>query len=291
MIVEKIALSRNLYILFLSLCLWMTAVCAVAQSSGTRKAAPMKASIYSTVPSGYQRVGTTRLYYKKNANIDIIGEFNSKYYSSTFNDNGYKVAMKVGSNSAVDVDCLNGTTNNGVRFSAAIEQQAELARIKYVVTNTNSYNVTVSLGVHADVMIGSNDKAPISRRIDTVGQTYGLTMKDGKGAQLCVLFGAGLAGVTAANDFWFGSFTTNSSAAAMVGDYSSGTNYMKENGSYDSGMGWCWKNRIIMAVTSSTTSAMASPPSGSMVVSREAQLKFFRWKFGDFRLFSYLCSR
>ena len=119
----------------------------------------------------------------------------------------------------------------------------------YTLTNNNDYDVIVSLGTHADVMIGYNDGAPISRRIDTVGQTYGLTMKDGNGAQLCVLFGAGLAGVSAVDDFWFGVYYTNYEPNAMVGNYASGDSYMQENGSYDSGMGWCWKNRTIAAGT------------------------------------------
>lgn len=140
-------------------------------------------------------------------------------------------------------------TNNGVFVRPSIEQQGELARMCYTVTNTNSRDVVVSLGTHADVMIGNNDRAPILRRIDTVGQTYGLTMKDGNGAQLCVLFGAGLAGVTAVNDFWFGYYSQNNSPSQMVGSYSSGSNWMVENGSYDSGMGWCWKNRTIPAGT------------------------------------------
>jgi len=177
----------------------------------------------------------------------MIGYYNGYYYSSTYSDYGYNLSVQVGSNSAVRVDCLNGTTVGGVTVQPSVEQQGELARICYTVTNTNETDVVISLGTHADVMIGNNDSAPISRRIDTIGQTYGLTMMDGNGAQLCVLFGAGLAGVTAVNDFWFGRYSLNSDPYNMVGNYSSGSNYMQENGSYDSGMGWCWKERTIPA--------------------------------------------
>ena len=143
--------------------------------------------------------------------------------------------------------CEDGGIYDGIRFSSSIEQQGELARICYTVTNTNETDVVISLGTHADVMIGNNDRAPISRRIDTFGQTYGLTMMDGNGAQLCVLFGSGLAGVTAVSDFWFGYYYLNREPYQMVGNYSSGDSYMVENGSYDSGMGWCWKDRTITA--------------------------------------------
>jgi hypothetical protein len=128
--------------------------------------------------------------------------------------------------------------------------QGELAKVIFTLTNSSDADAVVSLGCHADVMIGNNDSAPISRRIDTIGNTYGLSMIDGSGAQLCLLFGEGLVGVTAVDDFWFGFYSLNSSNSEIVGNYSSGSYYMEENGSYDSGMGWCWKNRTIPANSS-----------------------------------------
>lgn len=220
----------------------------VYAQNGPKKNSARRASRYSYLPTGYNQVGSTQLYYKQYSEaIDMIGYYNGYYYSSTYSDYGYKLSVQVGSNSATRVDCLNGTTTNGVTVQPSVEQQGELARICYTVTNTNETDVVISLGTHADVMIGSNDSAPIERRIDTFGQTYGLTMKDGNGAQLCVLFGSGLAGVTAVSDFWFGYFYLNSEPYQMVGNYSSGDSYMVENGYYDSGMGWCWKGRTITA--------------------------------------------
>lgn len=234
----------------LLVCFMMGTQFALGQRSvdGDIKKAPATRSTSASVPSGYQQVGNTLLYYTLSASsIDIIGAFGSTYYGSTFSNRGYTVAMKVGNNAAVNVDCLNGTTNNGVTFSANVLEQGELARICYTLTNTNAEDVAVSLGIHADVMIGNNDGAPISRRIDSSGNTYGLTLKDGNGAQLCVLFGSGLSGVTSVNDFWFGSYYLNRDLNQMVGSYSSGDNYMVENGAYDSGLGWCWKERTIAA--------------------------------------------
>lgn len=216
---------------------------------------PVLRATYNSVPSNYKQVGNTVLYYSQSANsIDVLGKFGSKYYSSTYGNGGYRVAIKVGDGASVYADCLNGTEIAGVSFSAHVEQQGELARICYVVTNTNDRDTVVSLGTHADVMIGSNDRAPISRRKDNVGNTYGLTLKDGNGAQLCVLFGSGLMGVSSVDDFWFGYFSQNNSTSQMTGDYSAGSNYMEENGSYDSGMGWCWKNRTVRAGESATFS-------------------------------------
>lgn len=233
--------------------LWLTMLlCFMAQSTfvqAGQKKAPSRASIYSYLPDGYQQVGTTQLYYRQsNDAIDMMGFYDGNYYSSTYSDYGYKLSVQVGDGDAVRVDCINGTTIDGVTVLPSVEQQGELARICYTVSNTTDVDLVVSLGTHADVMIGNNDAAPISRRKDTLGETYGLTMKNGyDAAQLCVLFGNGLAGVTAVDDFWFGQYSTNSDAYQMVGNYSEGGYYMEENSSYDSGMGWCWKKRTVAA--------------------------------------------
>ncbi len=243
---RAVSASGRVLLLWLSVLLCSAAIPAWAQ--GNPKKGPSRASRYSYLPSGYTQVGTTQLYYKQNSNaIDIIGYYNGYYYSSTYADYGYKLSVQVDGYSATRVDCLYGTTTGGVTVMPSVEQQGELVRMCYTVTNANETDVVVSLGTHADVMIGNNDAAPISRRLDTFGQTYGLTMRDGNGAQLCVLFGAGLAGVTAVSDYWFGGYYTNTDPYNMVGNYTSGSNWMVENGSYDSGMGWCWKQRTIAA--------------------------------------------
>ena len=244
-------ISHRMFILWMGLSL-LGIVQNVCAQNEPKKTSAHKASRYSSLPSGYNQIGTTKLYCKQSSHaIDIIGYYDGYYYSSTYSDYGYKLSVKVGDNSPVRVDCLNGTTNNGVLVSSSIEQQGELARICYTLTNNNSKDIVVSLGVHADVMIGDNDRAPIERRKDTFGQTYGLTMKDGNGAQLCVLFGSGLTGVSAVSDFWFGTYLLNQGTSAMVGNYTSnndsGSHWMEENGAYDSGMGWCWKERSITA--------------------------------------------
>ena len=212
-------------------------------------------SIYYSLPSGYQQVGNTQLYYAINGyRIDFIGQFQNQYYGSTYSDRGYGVALKVNDGYASEVDCLNGSTISGVQFSAHVEAQGELARVCYNLKNTNNDTVRISLGTHADVMIGNNDAAPITRRIDTQGNPYGMTLSDGNGAQLCILFGSGLKGVTSVSDYWFGYYSQNNYPDEMVGNYYPGSYWMVENGSYDSGMGWCWKDRKIAAGDSITLS-------------------------------------
>lgn len=238
--------SRWSFFHMLVLLLCMGQVVDVLAQPPQKKAGPRKSGVYSYVPDGYTQVGNTQLYYQQSYSIDVWGKFDSNYYSSTYADGGYNVAMKVGDYMDY-MDCENGSELNGVLFHALVEEQGDLARISYVLTNTNTEDVTISLGTHADVQIGYNDYAPINRRIDTFGQTYGLTMMDGNGAQLCVLFGSGLTGVTSVSDYWFGGYWTNRYANQMVGDYSPDSYWMQEGGGYDSGMGWCWKDRVIAA--------------------------------------------
>ena len=214
-------------------------------------------SVYYEVPSGYTQIGTTNIYAAyawgdfyspSDYTFDLYGEFNGAYYGSTYSNDGYKAAFKVGENDAVTLNCYEGTEDHGVQAAAALMQYGEFVRICYLFTNTNEDAVTISAGVWADVMIGSNDAAPIERRLDPNGETYGLTMKNSNtvgDAAFSVIFGLPLTGVTVADDFWFGSYSTNKYPENIVGDYSPGNNWMLENGSYDSGMGWCWKDREI----------------------------------------------
>lgn len=217
-------------------------------------------SILSNLPSEYSQVGTTQLYTALIQgdydcyNIDVMGKYQGNYYGSTYANMGYRIAMKVNNNNALYLDSKNGQVVNGVKFSCTITQQGELAKINYIVTNTNTEEVTISLGTHADVQIGDNDRAPLSIRKDTYKNSYGINMTDGNGAQLCVLLGSGLSGVTPVSDFWFGQYNANNYPEQMVGDYQQSNYWMIENGNYDSVMGWCWKNKKLAAGTTTTFS-------------------------------------
>ena len=80
-----------------------------------------------------------------------MGYFEGSYYSSTFADRGYYVALKVDDGSAQWVNCTDGSNVDGVTFQAIVEEQAELARVTYQLTNTNDRDVCISMGTHADV--------------------------------------------------------------------------------------------------------------------------------------------
>ena len=224
-----------------------------------------RSAIFNDLPAGYEQVGETSIYYdidyRRAAGagyqygISILGEINGQYYSSTYEYGGggagFIAALKVDNNNATYLNALEGTTSNGVTMTARIEAQGDVAaKIVYSLKNNNSQAVTVSAGVWGDVMIGNNDYAPLSCLKNNNGETYGIKMKynnDDGAPLLCALFGEGITGTTPADDYWFGYYYTNYYANEICGDYSAGSYYMQENGNYDSGMGFCWKNRTIEA--------------------------------------------
>jgi len=264
------------------------------QVSAQPSKGPARSNVYSSLPDGYEQLGSTSIYYdiaQRYANgpgnqygVSIIGKIGDSYYSSTFEHEdepslfdwwpepapgaGFIAALQVNGEAATYVNALNGTTSNGVVLTTSLEPQGDVAaRVIYTLTNNNDQAVTVNAGVWADIMIGTNDEAPLERLNTTSGYTYGIKMKSSAAANsplLCVLFGEGVTGVTAVDDYWFGFFSSNWHANEIVGEYSStiyntvnyagNTNtwpetnsqyYMVENGAYDSGLGFCWKERTI----------------------------------------------
>lgn len=246
------------------LLLALMAVAFVSQADDLKKE-PTRADIYNTLPSGYQQLGNTSIYYSitrrpaagpgYQTGVSILGKINGKYYSSTYESYGgpgagFIAAMKVDNNPAVYVNGANGTTDHGVSFVTSIEPQGEVAaRIVYTLTNTNNQAVTVNAGVWGDIMIGNNDYAPLERLRNSQEAVYGIKMKystDQNSPLLCALFGGGVTGVTPIDDYWFGRYNYNYYPSQIVGNYSTNiSNYMQENGNYDCGMGFCWKNRVI----------------------------------------------
>ncbi len=206
---------------------------------------------------GYEQIGTTDLYSKTLSEaIDIKGADYDKgrVYQSTYNYSGYKGAIQVNGGEAQFFN-PEGTEINGVHVEAYTVQSGMLARVVYVVSNDNNQPATVSLGTYADVQIGNNDSAPIEKITDVEGKTFGVIMKDGEGGQLYVSFGMGVAGLSLIDDYWFGRLGYNYDPIQIVGNYDTGFDgYMEENGNYDSGMGWCWKNRTIQPGESLTFS-------------------------------------
>ena len=213
--------------------------------------APMRATIYPTLPDAYTQLDDSRIYYsigdryfagvnrlfttsgpgQQNA-ISILGEIDGQYYSCTYGSttrddgcgSGFLGAFKVGNYDGVYLHSENGTTSHGVTMTADIEAVGDVAaRIVYTLTNNNNSAVTVSAGVYADIMIGNNDNAPLYRMRDDQNRVYGMKMKESLAEDaplFCALFGEDVTGVTAADDHWFGHFDHNFEPNQICGDYS-----------------------------------------------------------------------
>lgn len=239
---------------------------------------PMRSSVYSYLPSGYVQAGESSIYYSiaqrpaagpgTQWGISILGKIDDEYYSSTYGSGesnpgaGFITAFQVNNNTAHYLNSGGTTTYNGVSVTPSVEGQGDVAaRIVYTITNNNNSDVNINIGAWADVYIGTNDYAPISRLNNVEGETYALDLKESTSPNsplLCVLFGDGITGVTAIDDFWFGQYRNNYEASEIVGNYDNRyenifgfetTDYywMSEDGGYDSGMGMCWKNRPVPA--------------------------------------------
>ena len=261
------------------------------QLSAAPGKAPARSSIYNG-DQGFTRLGSTSIYYDISQRtaagpgaqygISILGRVRNnsiwtswivpyRYYSSTYESNGpgagFIAAFQVNGGTAKYLDAKNGSNQDGVRMTARIEPQGDVAaRVVYTLQNTNDEAVTVNAGVWGDIMIGDNDQAPLSCMNNTInGETYGIKMKhenteDENTVFLCALFGDHVTGVTAADKYWFGFFSSNWHANEICGEYSKtiydtnqswGQSYQQyyevENGNYDSGLGFCWTGREIPA--------------------------------------------
>ena len=259
---------------------------ALQVNAGPGKA-PARSQIYHS-DQGFTRLGNTCIFYDISSRsasgpgsqygISILGRVNNTtswlysydYYSSTYENNGpgagFIAAFRVNGGEAHYLNARNGSTYDEVHVTARLEAQGDVAaRIVYTLQNTSDEAVTVDAGVWGDIMIGDNDQAPLSRLNNSInGETYGIRMKYDKSNNsplLCALFGDHVTGVTAADKYWFGFYSSNWHANEICGDYSDtvypsantdwdpelSVHYLQENGEYDSGLGFCWTGREIPA--------------------------------------------
>ena len=222
--------------------------------------------------------------------VSLLGEINGRYFSSTYGSSdydtggygaGFLAALKVDDHAAEYVNSYgvngdnifnSGNGEYGVTLKTSVEGQGEVAaRIIYTVTNNNQVPVTVRVGVYADIMIGNDDEANL-KCMKHNEDVYGLRLKGKEQGSIfnpitpimSVLFGEGVTGVTPADEYWFGFFSSNWHPEEMVANpkytntiYNTGTQtyqqseyevyYGVEDGGYDSGMGFCWKDKEIPA--------------------------------------------
>ena len=247
--------------------------CSFASQAQDEKP-PMKSAIFNSLPSEFTQLDQTSIYYSIQQReaagpgnitaVSILGKIGNQYYSSTYEANGFFFgypqragagflsAFQVEGYDAVQVNAATGTESHGVTCTTSLAPQGDVAaRIIYTFTNNNDEAVKINAGVWGDIMIGDNDEAPLERLKNSLEAVYGIKMKysTAQGAPLlCALFGEGVTGATPIDDYWFGFYRNNYNPSQIVGNYNTNiNNYMQENGNYDCGLGFCWKNRVIEA--------------------------------------------
>lgn len=252
---------KNLVLSFVALTIVLPPLSAQTDrvDSPTRSYAPAKVLkapqriIYTDgdLPDEYSRLGTTSLWVRNDSAVfDILGKFNSSYYSSTYDGGGYITAIRVDDEDdgiwASDIkswytdrmeDCIRMGDNenyqwyrnefltgraHGLDVKVTLEPLGEYAHVVYNVTNTDETPHTFSLGSRADLSLGDYDLAPITLVRDKNGNPFGLEMASSlnpeEAATLQFLF-KNRSGVSDVDGYWFGQYGQNSSSRAVAGDY------------------------------------------------------------------------
>ena len=110
--------------------------CAFVMNADEPEKVPMRSAIFSSLPSGFEQVGETSLYYDVDYRyavgpgyqygFSILGEIDGLYYSSTYESGGstspgagFIAAFKVNDGTATYLNALEGTTRDGVTMTAS----------------------------------------------------------------------------------------------------------------------------------------------------------------------------
>ncbi len=97
-------------------------------------------------------------YSYKNGNFNIWGEG----VQTTFADYGYVTEFEV-DGSEVGVSNGSATNNNvSLRIDLSYVSDRNYVKVKYIIKNESGTSKRVGVASHADIMIGSNDYAPIT---------------------------------------------------------------------------------------------------------------------------------
>lgn len=213
----------------------------------------------NSMPSGYKTDENGVMAYKEKTKndyssyIDIYGKVNDYWLRTTYNDEGYKAYL----------------TGNYATLKANPTFINEGRYIKLEYTITALADTTVNFSVDADIMIGGDDKAEITKFSDDSGfkmeNTHSSGASNGEGAQFN-FYGKNVYGVDPNVDtYWFGYYYYRGSNR-----YNNVTSSTLKN--IDSGMACSWKNIKLNKGESKTVSIIigigeaSNPPIISDVV-------------------------
>ncbi len=178
--------------------------------------------------------------------FDVIGNSSSGWLLTTFNEEGYRTIAE-------------GLTGATVVCTPKFVNGGKYVQLRYTVTAGGQDITAGKLAVHADVKIGSNDRAAIEVIRD--GETVvGLKMADNAAGQFSLYFRG--PGTTDADTYWFGYYNNrrdncynqlSEDTKSKSGSYTS--DFSAYSGA-DSGMALSWQNIEIAAGESKTFSIL-----------------------------------
>ena len=220
-----------------------------AQDSGEAVQASRLAASNSVTPppEGYTTDENGIMAYRyTNNKLDIQGVFDNKWKMTTYDNRGFSTFIKNGEGAPIEVPVTGArekvsnipglTVKVGVRFKS----EGKVLKVTYLVANGGEAAVTYSLGSAADVQIGADDWAKITRfgkGFKMVSNNSDDINANDEHAQFN-FFGRNANGVMDVSDFWYGDLMSRSVMAfAKEADI--------EEGSYDAGMGYSWKDKTI----------------------------------------------
>lgn len=194
-----------------------------------------------------------------NGNFDIMGLFDGKWKDTTFDNSGFSVYFKQDAGAAVKVNAsgkkepVKSHPGITIKTDVSFQNYGKLLKISYSVENDSGSPITYSLGSAADIRIGEDDNAAITKLDDSKGFKM-VSSEDndknmaGEFAQFN-FFGRGVPGVTDVSDFWYGDLL-DPDVMAFAAESSI------IDGSMDAGMGYSWKGQTIEADGTQTYSVL-----------------------------------
>lgn len=229
----------------------------------------------TVTPYGYTTDSNQTMAYKKESYSNTI-DVKGNWIKTTFSDMGYGIASQN----------MNSAT---ITSNAYFINDGKYLRLSYSVTAGDTAVTGGKLAVHADTMIGDNDKADLEVIQDSSGKVIGLKMVDthtssctSQNAQFNLYFD-GTGGVTPVTTYWFGYFSNrhdncfvplNDNTKSSSGTYTQGNGVYTKLSGVDSGFAVSWQDINLEAKESKTFSFIlgvgekADPPvwnSGSAV--------------------------
>lgn len=159
--------------------------------------------------------------------VDVHGENGKK---TTYNNNGYVIKTE-------------NLENASITATPSIFNNGHFVRVAYTVTNSTGAEITGKLGVHADVMIGTDDCAEISV-VKSAATPIGFKMVEANNGGQFNLFFAGTGGVTNANTHWIGKYNERQSNCFNTTSLDSYGGYGSAGGDGDSGLAFSWNVEV-----------------------------------------------